>query len=258
MIAEVVSRVHERAPLVHCLSATVSMGIVADGLLAAGARPMMTETADEAPTLVGLADALLVNLGTLSTDGLAGIPLTVAACRVPWVLDPAAVGPTRTRRELAAGLLRHRPAVIRANASEALVLADGGSGGRGPDATQRPEAAVGAATGLAAATGSVVAISGAVDQVVDPAGRRAALANGSHLLPLVVGTGCLLGALTAACCTVAAPWDAAICATSWLNVAAERAAVGARGPASFRLRLIDELYLIQPGEIEEGARVTWI
>ena len=49
-VRPVLTAVRERAPLVHCLSAAVSMGIVADGLLAAGARPMMTETLDEAPT----------------------------------------------------------------------------------------------------------------------------------------------------------------------------------------------------------------
>lgn len=258
MIAEIVSRVRGRAPLVHCLSATVSMGIVADGLLSAGARPMMTETAEEAPTLVGLADALLVNLGTLSTDGLAGIPPTVEACQVPWVLDPAAVGPTRVRRDLAFSLLHRGPSVVRANASEVLVLAGGGPGGRGPDATDATDAAVEAALSLAADTGSVVAVSGATDQLVSPAGDRVALANGSPLLPLVVGTGCLLGALTAACCAVAEPWEAAISATSWLNVAAERAASEARGPASFRLRLIDELHCIQPEHVEEGTRFIWI
>ena len=78
-VLAVVSAVRSRQPLVHCITATVSMGIVADGLLAAGARPMMTETVHEAPAVTGLADALLVNLGTLSTDAMEGIPATVAA-----------------------------------------------------------------------------------------------------------------------------------------------------------------------------------
>lgn len=94
-VRPVLDAVRGRAPLVHCLSAAVSMEIVADGLLAAGARPMMTETAAEAPHMVPLADALLINLGTLSTDGAEGIPATVEAARglgLPWVLDPAAVG----------------------------------------------------------------------------------------------------------------------------------------------------------------------
>ena len=64
----VIAAVREAAPMVHCITATVSMGLVADGLLAAGARPMMTETLQEAPVVTALADALLINFGTLSPD----------------------------------------------------------------------------------------------------------------------------------------------------------------------------------------------
>ena len=93
-VAPVIRAVRERAPLVHCITATVSMGIVADGLLAAGARPMMTETVQEAPVLTTVADALLVNLGTLSVDAVEGIPATVEVAVSqgrPWVLDPTAI-----------------------------------------------------------------------------------------------------------------------------------------------------------------------
>src|SRR5699024_8185843 len=91
--APVLAAVREHEPLVHCLTATVSMAIVADGLLAAGARPMMTETRAEAPVVTTMADALTINLGTLSTDAVDGIPPTVAAAvrdGRPWVLDPTA------------------------------------------------------------------------------------------------------------------------------------------------------------------------
>src|SRR5699024_9421398 len=49
--APVLAAVREGEPLVHCLTATVSMAIVADGLLAARARPVMTGTRAEAPGL---------------------------------------------------------------------------------------------------------------------------------------------------------------------------------------------------------------
>jgi len=138
-VRPVLTAVRERAPLVHCLSAAVSMGIVADGLLAAGARPMMTETLDEAPHMVTLANALLINLGTLSTDGSEGIPATVEAAQglgLPWVLDPAAVGIAPVRTAMARRLLKRHPAVVRANASEVLALT-GEAGGRGADSSAR-------------------------------------------------------------------------------------------------------------------------
>lgn len=242
-VRPVLDAVRRRAPLVHCLSAAVSMEIVADGLLAAGARPMMTETAAEAPHMVPLADALLINLGTLSTDGAEGIPATVEAARglgLPWVLDPAAVGAAPVRTALARRLLGQRPAVVRANASEVLSLA-GGTGGRGADSTAAPEDAAQAARQISALTGGAVAVSGAADLLLDTR-RELRVARGTPLLTRVTGTGCLLGALTAACLGAgSAPLEAARAAAVWMGAAGELAEERAPRPGSFRVALADAL-----------------
>ncbi|MGO2632230.1 MAG: hydroxyethylthiazole kinase [Galactobacter sp.] len=243
--APVIAAVRERAPMVHCVTATVSMGIVADGLLAAGARPMMTETVQEAPVVTALADALAVNFGTLSTDGMDGIPATVKAARRaghPWVLDPTAIGVAPIRTAMAKDLLHSAPTVIRGNASEILALR-GAGGGRGADSSDAPDAALSVASEIAGLTGAVVAVSGATDLIVDPESPVQALpiARGDAMLTRVTGTGCLLGALTAACTVVAHPLDAAASATIWLNLAGERAAARAAGPGSFRVELLDAL-----------------
>ncbi|HRO31674.1 hydroxyethylthiazole kinase [Citricoccus sp.] len=243
-VADVLAAVRAGRPLVHCLTATVSMALVADGLLAAGARPMMTETLAEAPTLTRVADALAVNLGTLSTDAMEGIPATVAvavADRRPWVLDPTAIGIAPVRTPLARQLLDSRPTVVRGNASEVLALAGAGTGGRGADSVAGPDAAEDAAMSTALRTGGAVAVSGAVDLVLD-ARRQARVARGTGLLTRVTGTGCLLGALTAACTAVEPdPFRAALAATTWLNLAGEVAAGRAAGPGSFRMHLLDAL-----------------
>lgn len=240
----VVAAVREAAPLVHCLTATVSMQLVADGLLAAGARPMMTETVVEAPVVTTVADALLINLGTLSTDAMDGIPATVAVAREdgrPWVLDPTAIGIAPVRTPLARRLIEQRPTAVRGNASEILALVGEAGGGRGADSTAAAESAAGAAAEVARLTGGAVAVSGAVDLVLD-ASREARLARGSALLPRVTGTGCLLGALTAACTAVwEDPFEAALAATTWMALAGERAASRATGPGSFRMHLLDAL-----------------
>lgn len=249
----VLEEVRLRSPLVHCLTAAVSMNFVADVLLASGARPMMTETVEEAPTMVGLADALLINLGTLSTDGMQGIPATVATARerrTPWVLDPAAVGVAPVRTELAQRLLEHRPGIIRGNASEILNLAGIGSGGRGPDTVDPTEAAAEAADGLASRSRAVVAVSGATDLVTDGA-RAATLIAGDPRLTLVTGTGCALGGLMAACLAVTDPFSAALAATSWMCIAAENAAAVARGPGSFKVALVDALANIDVDSLDK-------
>src|SRR5699024_12148362 len=90
----------------------------------------------EAPVLTTIADALLINLGTLSTDALEGIPATVAAAVEaghPWVLDPTAIGVAPVRTPLARELLESHPTVVRGNASVVLALAGSGFGVRGAD-----------------------------------------------------------------------------------------------------------------------------
>ncbi|UQN30170.1 hydroxyethylthiazole kinase [Brachybacterium kimchii] len=277
-VALVLAEVRRHPPLVHCLTATVSMGIVAAGLLAAGARPMMTETEAEAPVVTGAADALLVNLGTLSTDAMSGIPATVAASIAaghPWVLDPTAIGRAPVRTPLARELVGLRPDVVRGNASEILALR-GGTGGRGADASDGAESAHGSAREIVALTGGAVAVSGPVDWIV---GAGAVMADGDRtpgievrrghpLLTRVTGTGCLLGALTAACLVAVersgpdvspvGPSDltghaarAAHAATVWLDVAGECAARRAPRPGAFRTALLDAL-----DEIGEHALET--
>ncbi len=257
-VAEViraVRAVRERAPLVHCITATASMGIVADGLLAAGARPMMTETDTEAPAMTRVADALLVNLGTLSSDGAQGIPPTVResnARQHPWVLDAPAVGLAPVRTGIATQLLEHRPTVIRGNPSEVLALAGHGSGGRGADTIHGIAAAAPAAHALAGRTGAVISLSGATDLVTDGT-RSIRVTNGHPLLARVTGTGCLLGALTAACATVTSAWSAAVTAVIWLSVAGESAASAATGPGSFRVALLDALDTLDGDELARRA-----
>jgi hydroxyethylthiazole kinase len=256
--APVIAQVRSAGPMVHCITAAVSMGIVADGLLAAGARPMMTETVQEAPVITPLADALLVNLGTLSTDGMEGIPVTVRAAQEagrPWVLDPTAIGRAPVRTPLARDLLADRPAVVRGNASEILALV-GGSGGRGPDADaateDHAEITRRAAHEVAQGSGAVVAVSGPEDLLIAPGTDHPprSIPRGHPLLTRVTGTGCLLGALTAACLGAGAtPADAARAATVWMDVAGERAATRAPRPGSFRTALLDAL-----DELGEVAR----
>lgn len=251
-IDEVVAAARGNPPMVHCLTATVSMSLVADGLLAAGLRPMMTETLEEAPVVVSAADALSVNLGTLSTDGMVGIPATVAARPkdIPWVLDPTAIGLAPVRTRMAREFLNEGPDVVKGNASEILALV-GGRGGRGADSADTPEHAVDAAVEVARRTGGVVVVSGPTDVVVTADGVAEKISRGHPLMARVTGTGCLLGALTAGCLAVDDPMEAAVAAVTWFDVAGEVAAARAGGPGSFRVQLLDALDEVARTGVEE-------
>ena len=240
----VIARVRERQPVVHCITAAVSMGLVADGLLAGGARPLMTETLAEAPHLTTEADALVINLGTLSTDAAAAIPATVEAATstgTAWVLDPTAIGKAPVRTPLAQRLLAFTPAIICANASETRALAGENHRGKGADSTSVPAEARGAAERLATRTGGAVTVTGAVDLILD-ADRAGEVGLGDVLMSRVTGTGCLHTALAAACAAVEDdPYTAAHAAATWLGAAGQRAGKVTRRPGTFRIALLDAI-----------------
>jgi hydroxyethylthiazole kinase len=238
------ARLRERAPLTHCLTNTVVQNFTANVLLAAGAAPAMVPAVEEAGDFARIADALLVNVGTLTGPDAAAMRIAVAAAReahTPWVLDPVAIGSLTLRTGLAVELLDQSPTIVRGNPSEILALAGQAGGGRGVDSTAGVDEAVDAARDLARRTGSVIAVSGVVDHVTD--GRTVAtVAGGDALLTKVTGAGCALGALMAAFCAVSStPLDAAVAASQLMATAAERAAAQARGPGSFAVALLDEL-----------------
>lgn len=97
----VLEAVRERAPMVHLINPSVSQGFVADALLAAGAQPMITDTPEEAPALVDLAEALFINLGSLSHEQADTIPVAVQAAVAggkPWCSTPSSSARRRSGR----------------------------------------------------------------------------------------------------------------------------------------------------------------
>jgi hydroxyethylthiazole kinase len=197
-----------KRPLVQALTNTVSSNFVANVLLSAGASPAMVDNPEEAALFAGIADGVLINLGTPTAAQVEAMRLAAAAAQKagkPWVLDPIAAGGLPWRGQVAAELLRFKPAAVRGNASEIIGLAGLGGGARGVDSSASPEAAVPAAVDLLTHARAVSA-SGPVDHVVGHIDGRTALVKiggRSALLPRVTATGCALGALVAAYIAVA-------------------------------------------------------
>ena len=62
---EVISRVRSRRPLIHHITNFVVMNATANITLCMGALPVMAHAPQEVEEMVGAADALVLNLGTL-------------------------------------------------------------------------------------------------------------------------------------------------------------------------------------------------
>jgi hydroxyethylthiazole kinase len=260
--ASLLAALRAAPPLTHCITNSVVTGFTANVLLAVGTAPAMVDIVGESGVFAGIASGLLVNLGTPTPEQRAASLEAVAgatASGTPWVLDPVAIGALPVRTALAHSLAELRPTAIRGNASEILALAGLSGGGRGVDATDSTDAAIDAARSLAVRFGSVVAVSGPVDQFTD-GGRAFRLDNGHELLTRVTGGGCALGAVMAAFLGAArangnAPLIAVAAASLVYTIAAERAAEVSTGPGGFAVALLDALAAVQPADISSAARV---
>ena len=262
-VADTLERLRARGPLVHSITNLVVTNSTANALLAVGASPAMVESAEEAGPFARIADALVVNLGTMSVERARGMHAAASAAReaaTPWVLDPVAVGALQFRSTVALELLAHRPQAIRGNASEVLALdallaGEAMVAGRGVDAAHESGSALQAARRLARRSGAVVTVSGPVDLVTD-GGRVAGINNGHPLMTRVTGLGCTATALIGACLAVEPdPFAASVHGMTLIGLAGELAAERARGPGSLQVELLDALHGLDRPTILARARL---
>lgn len=254
-----VVRIRERNPLVLNVTNNVVTNSTANALLALGASPAMTHTAEDAAELAALAEALVLNIGTPAADYAESMFSAGAAAGrkgIPVVLDPVAVGATAYRRRLVGRLLDQvRVALIRGNASEILFLAGENAVTKGADSLHGSSEAVEAAKTLARSRACVVCVSGAVDYVTDGNAVLAA-GNGSPLMTKVTGLGCTASALAGAFLAVNPDHLAAAAhAAAVMGLAGELAAEGAPGPGTLQLRFYDRLYALTEAEVASRLRL---
>ncbi len=249
-----------RRPLVHNITNYVVMNSTANALLALGASPVMAHAVEEVEEMAALAGALVINIGTLSAPWIEAMFRAGRAARArkaPIVLDPVGAGATRLRTDTAWRLLDElRPAVVRGNASEILVLCGAGGGARGVDAAHTVDEARAAAADFAARLGVTVAVTGAEDYVTDGS-REARISNGHPLMSRVTGTGCAATAVTGAFCAVEPDaFSAAVAALVVFGIAGELAARDRPRPGTYQVRLLDALDEITPEHVRRMARIS--
>ncbi|MFA5960184.1 MAG: hydroxyethylthiazole kinase [Tatlockia sp.] len=240
-----IAQIKKDRPVILNLTNTVTMDFIANGLLALGASPIMTQSQAELACLLEIADALVINLGTLNADFIA---LCEKACLIanqmgkPIVFDPVGAGASKLRTDTALHFLaRFQFAAIRANASEIMALSCAKTNAKGVDSTANTDDALSAGSALSQQVNTLIAMSGKKD-VLFQGLKQETIDRGSALMPLVTGSGCLLTAVTAAFLTVDKD---ALCAASiahlFYSVCGELAAAHATGPGTFKVHFIDAL-----------------
>ena len=250
---EDVRAVRAGSPLVHSITNFVVMNFNANVLLALGASPVMAHAEEEVEDMASIAQALVLNIGTLEPDWIAAMKLALLRARsrgIPVVLDPVGAGATPYRnRALAELMAAGSPTIVRGNGSEIMSVAGLSAATKGVDSGSSSDDALEAARALARDTGAVVCISGADDHVVDAGGRRATLSNGHPWMTRVTGVGCSATAMIGAFAAVQPDaWRATTAAMAYLGVvgqwAFERVAPAGGGIGAYQVALLDGLHLL--------------
>lgn len=257
--------VRAHAPLVHSITNLVVMNFNANALLAVGASPVMAHAHEEVRDMVGIAQALVLNIGTLEPAWISAMQVALQAARargIPVVLDPVGAGATPYRNAALAELIRAgAPGILRGNASEIMSVAGLAAATRGVDSAASTADASDAAAALARQLGAVVCVSGADDLIVDAAGRRAVLSNGHPWMTRVTGVGCSASALVGAFAAVQPdPWRATVAAMAVLGVvgelAVERVQAAGAGVGRLQIELLDGLQLFDEASFTGRLRMV--
>lgn len=242
----------EKKPLIHCITNYVTAVDVANMLLASGASPIMADDPIEAAEITAHADALMLNMGTLSENRLAAMLKAGSAANrrdIPVVLDPVGVHLSEFRKTAMRKILSEvKISVIRGNISELLFMGGIPVQSHGVDSVREYDEnlKLSAAADVAKMYDCVCAVTGMEDIITD--GYRAErLLNGTDKLKKVTGTGDMTTAAIAAFSTVTDKFSAAVFGMAFIGICGEKAEefstvngkLGFKGMGSFRSGLFD-------------------
>ena len=241
----------------------------------------MAEHPAEVTGITASAGALMLNLGNITDARIESMKRSMRTAmenKIPVLLDLVGVACSDLRLDLARELLRiGHPAVLKGNMSEFLAVSGLPSHAIGIDAgaqdaltAENMETVSEVLRAFSRSNQAIVLATGKQDFVTD--GERIVLVqNGSAALSGITGTGCMVGALTAAFLpgcedNIAKEMTdsieaggrsggemgfnersgnylaAAVLGTALMGIAGEEAEKISRGPGSFQVNLLDEIY----------------
>lgn len=260
-LALCIKGVRAKRTLIHHITNYVTVNDCANVVLAIGANPVMADDPKEVEEMVGIANALVINIGTLS-ERTVGSMLKAGkkanAMGIPVVLDPVGVGATPFRFESVQALLEGvRFSVIRGNMAEIKVIAGLHTKRSGVDSLEDESDAKSVALHVAQTLGCVVAITGKEDVISDGA-RSYILSNGDSALTRLTGTGCMSSSLIGSMLGAgASPLVSAIAGIGVMGIAGEIAS-SAKGLGSFKVALMDAISLMEEKRFLERLKIETI
>lgn len=264
MVPAIIKKVGANVPLSHNMTNLVVQNFAANVALAVGGSPIMANYGEEAQDLSKLGGALVINMGTVTPDGLQNYAQALQAYNLaggPVLFDPVGGGATSVRRSAIKTLLsKGYFDVIKGNEGEIKAVFGSMEQQKGVDSGPSTLGDIEKAKlvrDLAKRERNVVVMTGAKDFLSDGA-RTFVISNGHELLGQVTGSGCVLGT-TISLMLTASRDDKLLGAMAGLlhyEIAAEIAATrdDVKGPGTFVAALIDELYNIQKATTQDNLQ----
>lgn len=269
MLGSCLENVRKSVPLVHNITNYVTVNDVANVLLACGGSPIMSDEPEDVEDITSICGGLNINIGTLNQSSIKGMFTAGKKANElghKVLLDPVGAGASALRTNTAVKLMEEiRFTVIRGNISEIKTLALGSGTTKGVDADvadavtdETLDQAVAFVKNFAKSTGSIVAVTGAIDLVSDSE-TCYVIRNGRPEMGRITGTGCQLSGMMTAF-VVANPGnelEAAAAAVCTMGLAGEIGWANMQpsdGNSTYRNRIIDAIYNMDSETLDKGAK----
>lgn len=253
-------KIRDIKPIIHHITNWVTIYDCAAIVKACNASPVMAHAVEEVEEMAGIAQALVINIGTLTSEIMdAAAKAARAANRkgIPVVFDACGAGATRFRDEKSLELInRTKINIIKGNISEISRIAGFDVRTKGVDAGDVEVSSAQAAGKLALLRACAVVVTGKSDYVTDGT-HTYRVDNGCALMADVVGTGCMAASIIGAFAAVNA--DSAQAAAYGLccyEIAAELAADAAHGPGTFKEKLFDYVYNLDEAAVNARQKIV--
>ncbi len=257
--SDLLEKVRSQKPLVHHITNWVTIYDCANIVKVFGGSPVMAHASEEVAEMTGIAAALVLNIGTLTSDLIEAMKIAALAANkknIPVVLDVCGAGATKFRDEKILELLEQvKINIIKGNASEIARIAGMDVSTKGVDSSEVNTDLTSIAKQLAEQKGCVVVITGKVDIVADK-DKCFKVKNGNEMMEHVVGTGCMAASVIGTFAAVGNDLAVAACAgLCAYEVAAEQAANIASGPATFKEKLFDCIFNLKSSDVDANQRI---
>ena len=268
----ILNKVFERHPIVHCITNYVTVNDVANVIIASGGSPIMSDDITEVEEIVNISDGLVINIGTLNKRTIESMILAGNVANkkgIPVIFDPVGAGASSFRNETVKRLLDEIEfSIIKGNSSEIKFMTGVSGKSRGVDvsfddviSSDNIEGFISIAKKLSELTNATVVMSGEIDIVAEK-NKLALIKNGHSMMAKITGSGCMLagilGVYAAASGNDVKSVSTALSAFGLSGeLAYKKTLSNDEGNSSFRNHLIDYMSKMNFNILNEGSKVEY-